>query len=57
MEDIARIIGYFLIAAVILGIPALWVVSLIYLYPATTILLGGVVILEWFAVAVGLARG
>lgn len=54
MENTARIIGYLIIAAVILGIPALWVVSLIYLHPATTILLSGVVILEWFAVAVGL---
>lgn len=56
MENTARIIGYLIIAAVILEIPALWVVSLIYWNPATTILLGGVVILEWFAVAVGLAR-
>lgn len=54
MENTARIIGYLIIAAVILGIPALWVVSLIYLHPATTILLSGVVIIEWFAVAAGL---
>ena len=56
MENIAKIIGYFVLAAVILGIPTLWTVSLIYLNPATTILLSGVVILEWFAVAVGLPR-
>lgn len=56
MENTARIIGYFIIAAVILGIPALWVISLIYWNPGITILLGGVVILEWLCVAVNLQR-
>ena len=57
MEDIARIIGYLVISAVMLSIPILCVVSWIYWNPAITFPLSVVVIIEWFSMAMSLERG
>jgi len=56
MENTAKNIGYLVIATIILGLPALWVVSLIYWNPAITILIGGVVLVEWFCVFLALGE-
>jgi len=56
MENTAKNIGYLIIAAIILGIPALWVVSLIYWNSAITILIGCVVLVEWFCIFLALGE-